>query len=148
MRTMAPGGMSKAPHFASPPRPRYDDGPHIDHYKESLLNSLKKRAQDRGDEMAEKDLTQMNRDRTAHGAQPLQGVRYVWTDDGRPSPRLPAADYIKAQGYDYDGNGKQKMWNPQKERYMDFTVENGITKPEHSDLNMSPEGKMRRQLMD
>lgn len=106
MRTMAPGGMTKAPHFNSPPRPRYDDGPHISDYKNSLLNSLKKRANNRGDEMAERDMTDMNRDRTAQGHPPVAGVRYVWTDDGRPSPRLPAADYIRAEAYDYSGDGK------------------------------------------
>ena len=30
---------------------------------------------------------------------------------------------------------------------MQFTVGTGITKPEDSNLNMSPEGKMRRKLM-
>jgi hypothetical protein len=30
---------------------------------------------------------------------------------------------------------------------MHFTVSTGITKPEDSNLNMSPEGKMRRKLM-
>lgn len=30
---------------------------------------------------------------------------------------------------------------------MHFTVSNGITKPEDSNLNMSPEGKMRRKLI-
>lgn len=30
---------------------------------------------------------------------------------------------------------------------MHFTVTTGITKPEDSNLNMSPEGKMRRKLM-
>jgi len=31
---------------------------------------------------------------------------------------------------------------------MEFTVSKGITKYEDSDLNMSPEGKMRRKLMN
>ena len=31
---------------------------------------------------------------------------------------------------------------------MEFVVERGITIPEDSDLNMSPEGKMRRKLMN
>ena len=30
---------------------------------------------------------------------------------------------------------------------MHFTVSTGLTKPEDSNLNMSPEGKMRRKLM-
>jgi len=30
---------------------------------------------------------------------------------------------------------------------MHFTVSTGITKPEDSNLNMSPEGKMRRKLI-
>jgi len=75
-------------------------------------------------------------------------MKYVWADDGRPSPRHPAADYIRAQASDFSGSPKKKRWNPQKERYMDFTVSFGIVRPEDSDLNMSPEGKMRRQLMN
>jgi hypothetical protein len=31
---------------------------------------------------------------------------------------------------------------------MEFVVNTGIVKPEDSDLNMSPEGRMRRQLMN
>lgn len=34
MRTMAPGGMQKPPHFEQSPRPRYDDGPHLQEYKQ------------------------------------------------------------------------------------------------------------------
>jgi hypothetical protein len=34
-----------------------------------------------------------------------------------------------------------------KEKYQDFTVNLGVTKPENSDLNQSPEGKRRRDLL-
>ncbi len=40
-----------------------------------------------------------------------------------------------------------RNWNPEIEKYMHFTVTTGITRPEESNLNMSPEGKMRRKLM-
>jgi len=143
MRTMAPGG-TKEPFFQSPPRPRHDDGPHLQEYKQHLLNSLKKRAKDVGEERAERDYVEKNKDRTTQGASPVKGVRYVWTDDGRPSPRLPASDYIRAEAYDYSGSGKKRMWNPQHERYMDFVTARGVTAYEDSDLNMLPEGKMRR----
>jgi glucose dehydrogenase len=55
---------------------------------------------------------------------------------------------IRAQAIDHSGSGKKRRWNPQKERYMEFTCARGITRYEDSDLNMSPEGKMRRQLMN
>lgn len=55
----------------------------------------------------------------------------------------PTADFIKTQAYNYSGKNINR-WKPEKERYMEFTVSRGITKYEDSDLNMSPEGKMRR----
>ena len=48
-----------------------------------------------------------------------------------------------------ENSNKKKLrnWNPELEKYMHFTVSTGITKPEDSNLNMSPEGKMRRKLI-
>lgn len=97
--------------------------------------------------MAEYDYVELNKDRKAQGASPIRGVKYVWTDDGRPDVRHPTTDYIKAQAVDFS-EGKRRRWNPQKERYMDFVTSRGLTPYEQSDINMSPEGKMRRQLMD
>ena len=78
------------------------------------------------------------------GKQPADDVNYRWVDDGYTHPRLPTADYIRAEAVEYFGSGKKCYWNPQHERYMEFTVKNGLTKYEDSDLNLSPEGKMRR----
>ncbi len=71
-------------------------------------------------------------------------MKYRWVDDGYTHPRLPTADYIRAEAVEYLGSGKKRYWNPQHERYREFTVKNGLTKYEDSDLNLSPEGKMRR----
>lgn len=89
----------------------------------------------------------MNKDLKALNKKPVSGVKHQWNDDGRPSPRLPTSDYIQTVANDYTGTGKTKRWNPQKERYMEFVCARGMTAYEESDLNMSPEGKMRRQLM-
>ena len=136
------------PVFTSPPRPHYNDGPLLQEYKQRILNSLKKRAYERSQEIAEQDLVNLNRERKAVNASPAQGIRYVWKDEGLPSPRQPTSEMICAQAIDNSGSGKKKKWNPQKERYMEFTCTRGITRYEDSDLNMSPEGKMRRQLMN
>lgn len=54
---------------------------------------------------------------------------------------------IRAQALENSTKKKLRNWNPELEKYMHFTVTAGITKPEDSNLNMSPEGKMRRKLM-
>lgn len=40
------------------------------------------------------------------------------------------------------------QFNPLKERYLEFCVNLNIYKGDETDLNMSPEGKRRRRLME
>ena len=43
---------------------------------------------------------------------------------------------------------KMSYFNPMKERYIDFTVKLNIYQADETDLNMSPQGKKRRALIE
>ena len=138
---LKPGHKHPLPDFSSPPRPLLNEGPRLLEYKQRLLDSLKKKAQARGDELEEEDRVAINKYRKSKGLEPRYNVAYNFTDEGHIQP---SSENLRAEAINYTSSGKKRRWNPEKERYMDFCVSFGITKPEDSDLNMSPEGKMRR----
>ena len=62
--------------------------------------------------MAAFDLVKINTSRKLAGDPPADDVKYRWVDDGYSHPRLPTADYIRAEAVDYTGSGKKRYWNP------------------------------------
>ena len=75
------------------------------------------------------------------GKQPADDVNYRWVDDGYTHPRLPTADYIRAEAVEYFGSGKKRYWNPQHERYMEFIVKKWFNKVRGLGLELESRGQ-------
>lgn len=119
----------KQPDFSSPVRTTAQKSEMLEEYKQRLLNSLKKRAENRLDDQMEHERVCMNKYFKSAGKSAVGEVQYSFKED---CEMAPGGDFIRAQA---GSTGKKKRWNPERERYRDFTVKFGIVKPEDSDLN-------------